>query len=118
MRKAVSLVVIFVFIVVFAGCATLPMDSNIDKPVSMTKMEDTAVKTFSSNTKAFWIFWGAAPISLPTVDGVVTPHVSGHSGVQNLKITTQYSLIDLIVTSVTQGIITMRTVTIEGEIYD
>ncbi len=117
MRKIVSSVVVFMFIVV-AGCATLPMESNIDKPVNMTKVKDEKASVFVSNQKALWLFWGAFPISLPTVDGVLAPQVSGHTGVQNLKVTTESGFLDLVVTALTQGILMMRTVTIQGEVYD
>ncbi len=118
MRKIVSSVVILAFIIIFAGCATLPLDSNLDKPVSMSEMKDTQGKTFVSNNKAVWLFWGLTPLSLPTIDGVVLPQVSGHAGVQNLKITTESGFVDHVVTILTQGIIMMRTVRIEGEVYD
>ncbi len=118
MRKIVSSVVVLMFIVVFVGCATLPMESNIDKPVSMTEVKDEKASVFVSNQKALWLFWGAFPVSLPTVDGVLAPQVSGHTGVQNLKVTTESGFIDLVVTILTDGILTMRTVTIQGEVYD
>lgn len=118
MRKIVSSVVVLTFIIIFAGCATLPLESNLDKPVNMTDGKNAQVRTFVSNSKAIWIFWGLAPISLPTVDGVLMPQVSGHAGVQNLKITTESGFIDHVVTILTQGILVMRTVTIEGEVYD
>ena len=75
MRKAVLSVVVLTFIIIFAGCATLPLESNLDKPVNMTG-KNAQVKTFVSNSKAIWIFWGLAPISLPTVDEVVMPKAS------------------------------------------
>lgn len=118
MRKIVSSLVVFMFIVVLAGCATLPMESNMDKPVSMTEVKDETASTFVSNNKALWLFWGAFPISLPTVDGVLINQVSGHTGVQNLKITTESGFLDLVVTALTNGILTMRSVTIQGEVYD
>ena len=118
MRKIVSSTVVLAFIIIFAGCATLPLDSNLDKPVDMTDGKNAQVRTFVSNNKAVWIFWGLAPLSLPTVDGVVLPQVSGHAGVQNLKITTESGFVDHVVTILTQGILMMRTVRIEGEVYD
>ncbi len=48
MRKIVSSVVVFMFIVVFVGCATLPIESNLDKPVNMTKVKDEKASVFVS----------------------------------------------------------------------
>ena len=118
MRKIVLSVVVLTFIIIFAGCATLPLESNLDKSVNMADGKNAQVKTFVSNNKAIWIFWGLAPLSLPTIDGVVLPQVSGHTGVQNLKITTESGFIDHVVTILTQGILMMRTVRVEGEVYD
>ena len=118
MRKTLTVVSVLTLIVVFAGCATLKMESDMDKTVSMTKVKNTAVKTFSTESRAIWLFWGAIPVSVPTVDGVIVQHVSGHSGVQNLKITTQYDILDLFVSSATSGLVNMRKVIIEGEVFD
>ena len=117
MRKVIATVVFLVFVIGMVGCATIPMESNIDKPVSMTDMNKAPAKNFVSANKAIWLFWGLIPVALPEVDGVIVPEITGHNGVQNMKITTQYDVIDLIVTALTDGILTMRTVTIEGEVY-
>lgn len=118
MRKIVSSIIVLTFLIAFVGCATLPLESNIDKPVNMTKVKDEKAGVFVSNNRALWLFWGAIPLSVPTVDGVLSAQVPGHAGVQNLKITTESGFIDLVVTFLTQGILTMRPVTIQGEVYD
>ena len=118
MRKVITTVVFFVIIIGIVGCATLPMESNLDRPVSMTDMKETPVKSFTSENKAIWLFWGLISIAVPEVDGVLVPEMAGHNGVQNMKITTESDVIDLIVTIFTDGVVTMRTVTIEGEVYD
>ena len=118
MRKAIATVIIFVFAIGIVGCAAIPMQSNLDKPVSMTDMNETPVKNFVSENKAIWLFWGLIPVAVPELDGVIVPEIAGHNGIQNMKITTAYDFIDLVVTALTDGIVTMRTVTVEGEIYD
>ncbi len=100
------------------GCATLTLDSNLDKPVSMTKGRGTQVKTFVMQKQAIWLFWGLIPISVPKVDDVVGAEVSGHAGVQNLKIKTEYTLLNWFLGAVTQGVIYSQTITIEGQVYD
>jgi len=118
MKKIISSIIVLIFLIAFVGCATLPMESNMDKPVSMTKVKDEVARVFVSNNKALWLFWGAIPLSVPTVDGVLSTQIPGHAGVQNLKITTESGFIDLVVTILTDGILTMRSVTIQGEVYD
>jgi hypothetical protein len=118
MRKVIAAVISFVFVIGIVGCATLPMESNLDKPVSMTDMKETPVKDFTSASKAIWLFWGLIPVVLPEVDGIIVPEMVGHNGIQNMKITTEYDFIDFVVTALTDGVVTMRTVTIQGEVYD
>ena len=118
MRKVLIPIVALAFAIAFIGCSTLPFESNLGKPVSMTKIEDTPTTSFAQTTKALWLFWGLAPLSLPTVDQVAGPAVADHTGVQNLKITTKTEVLDFIVTTLANGIVTMRTVIIEGEVYD
>lgn len=118
MRKIAVSIVVLALVIVFAGCATLPMRSRLDKPVSMTQMTNAHGKYFSEEKQAFWLFWGLAPLIIPEIDDVIGPEVSGHRGVQNLKITTQYTPIDFIINALTSGILYPRTITIEGEVYD
>jgi len=116
-RTAISIVVLGFFIV-FAGCATLPLESRLDKPVSMTGMSDITVKSFAVEKQAFWLFWGLTPLIVPKVDEVVGVEASSHAGVQNLKITTEYTFLDYVISWFTGGFLHSRTVTIEGEVYD
>lgn len=118
MRRISVIVAAFALVVMFVGCAVLPMESNIKKPVSMTDMGGNPVKSFSQTSKALWFFWGAMPFSLPTVDQVVGPEVADYAGVQNLKITMSDELLDMIITGLTGSIVVVRTVKIEGQVYE
>lgn len=118
MRKVAVSVVAFALAIVVTGCATIPLESDLEKPVSMTDMKGTPAQTFASKSKAIWLFWGLIPLSVPTVDGVVGPAVADHAGVQNLMITTEADGLDVIAWILTNGILSMRTVTIEGQAYD
>jgi len=118
MRKVIVTIVSLVFIIGAVGCSTLPMNSSLDKPVSMTKVSETPVKAFVSQSKAIWLFWGYHPLVMPTIDGIIAPELTGHSGLQNLKITTEYDLVDMLINYLTVGIVNLRTLTVQGEIYD
>lgn len=118
MRKSVTMAVALALVIGIFGCATIPMESNLEKPVSMTNMKGTPAQTFESESKAIWLFWGLVPLSVPTIDQVAGPEAADHAGVQNLKITTEDDALDVIVWILTNGILTMRTITIEGQTYD
>jgi hypothetical protein len=118
MRKIVVSIAALALVIVVTGCATIPMESNVGKPVSMTNMKGTPAQNFESKSKAIWLFWGLVTLSVPTVDEVVGPAVADHAGVQNLKITMESEALDIIADILTDGILIMRTVTIEGQAYD
>ncbi len=100
------------------GCATLTLESDLNKPVSMTKGRGTQVKTFVIQRQAIWLFWGLIPISVPKIDDIAGAEVASHSGIQNLKIKTEYTLLNWFLGAVTQGVIYSQTITIEGQVYD
>jgi len=109
-----SLIILFAFV----GCATLPLESNLEKPISMTKVSSSQSNQFAVTKQALWLFWGAIPIAVPTVDEVVGPMVADHAGVQNVKITTEYGFINFLISSITSGVLYSQTVTIQGSVYD
>ncbi len=116
--KALLIPVVLVIMIAFVGCASLPMQSNLQKPVSMSKVKDVQGSDFIVTKQALWLFWGAIPLSVPAVDDVVGPMVADHAGVQNLKITTEYNFINFVLAALTQGVIYSQTVTIQGKVFD
>ncbi|MBM3235056.1 hypothetical protein FJZ31_02030 [Candidatus Poribacteria bacterium] len=84
----------------------------------MTKMTDSPSEYFVVHKHAFWLFGGLIPVSLPEVDEVVGRMVVNNAGVQNLKITTELSLFDFLLSALTSGVIYSQSVIIEGEAYD
>jgi len=116
--KIMLILVVLVLIVAFVGCATLPLESSLQKPVSMTQMKNAQGNQFAVTKQALWLFWGLVPISVPKVDEVVGPVVADHEGVQNLKITTEYTFINFLIGAITQGVLYSQTVTIQGTVYD
>ena len=114
----VLVIITLTLVIGVVGCATLPMESNLEKTVSMTQMTDAQGKTFVVHKHAFWLLGGLFPLSLPEIDEVVGSVVADHDGVQNLKITTKFTFLDFLLSGLTGGIIYSRSVIIEGEVYD
>jgi len=117
MRKAEAVIALALIITV-VGCATIPIESKMKKPVSMTKMKDTQVKHFVVQKQVFWAFWGLVPLRQPKIDKVIEREVADHTGVQNLKVTAKHSLANYIVTLMTISFIHSKTIVIDGEVYD
>ena len=61
--------------------------------------------------------WGLVPLSVPEIDDVVGPRVADRAGVQNLETEPKLNIVDSLVTVLTLGIITSRTISISGEVY-
>lgn len=115
--KIISTILVLFTVLAFVGCATLPMESKLQKPVSMTKVTESQNQQFAVTKQALWLFWGAIPINIPTVDEVVGPMVADHEGVQDLKITTEYGFINFLISAVTSGVLLSATVTVQGTVY-
>lgn len=114
----ISILIITILLAVsFIGCATLPLESNLQKPVAMTQISNSKGNDFIVTKHALWLFWGLIPISVPSVDEVIGPRVADYEGVQNLKIIMEYGFIDFLLSAVTSGVIYSQTVTIQGKVY-
>lgn len=118
MRKMIAFAVALTLIIGVVGCATIKMESDLEKPVSMTSMRGTPVRDFVVNTRAIWLFWGLVDLSVPEFDQMIGPYAADRAGIQKLEIKTQYGFLDLVVTGLTDGIITMRTIKIQGQVFD
>jgi len=115
--KVAMIIITILLVVSFVGCATLPLESNLQKPVAMNKLSGSDGNDFVVTKQALWLFWGLIPISVPNVDEVVGPKVADHEGVQNLKITTEFGFINVLLSAVTSGVLYSQTVTIQGKVY-
>ena len=115
--KAFIIIIGILLIVSFVGCATLPLESNLQKPVAMTQISNSRGNDFVVTKHALWLFWGLISVSVPNVDEIIGPRVADYEGVQNLKITTQYGFVDFLLSAVTSGVIYSQTVTIQGKVY-
>ncbi len=117
MRRLLGIMLASMTLLCLTGCATLRFESTLTKDVSMTQTSYSYSRDFYVQRRALWLFWGIVPLSRPEVDEVVGGQISGSERVQNLKITTKYTLLDFLISGLTSGIVTSRKVVIEGEVY-
>ena len=118
MKKRIVCIITLAFVIGIAGCAVLPMESNLKKPVSMSQETEKRGESFVVNKRCFWLVGGIAPLMVPEIDELIGSKAVERSGIQNLKITTQFDVIDIIINVATSGIIYSRSITVEGEAYD
>jgi hypothetical protein len=117
MRRLLVITLATMILLGLTGCAALRFESTLTKDVSMTQTSYSYSRDFYVQRRALWLFWGIIPLSTPEVDEVVGSQISGSERVQNLKITTKYTLLDFLISGLTSGIVTSRKVVIEGEVY-
>jgi hypothetical protein len=117
MRRLLVITLATMILLGLTGCAALRFESTLTKDVSMTQTSYSYSRDFYVQRRALWLFWGIVPLSTPEVDEVVGGQISGSERVQNLKITTKYTLLDFLISGLTSGIVTSRKVVIEGEVY-
>ena len=118
MRKVFVSVVALALVIALIGCATVPVKSNLNKTVSLTDMKGNSVRSFNVRYRAVWLLWGAMPLNVPEIDVVIGSHVADRTGVQNLKVEPKFDIIDIVATVLTLGVVTAKTVSISGEVYD
>jgi len=118
MRKTLVSVVALALVIIFTGCATLPVRSKLDKTVSLTNMRGSSVRDFNIKYRAVWLLWGVMPLNVPEIDAVIGSNVAEREGVQNLKVEPKFNIVDGLVTVLTLGIVTTKTISISGEVYN
>ena len=118
MRRILISIFALALVIFFTSCATVPMKSKLDKTVSLTSMKGASIRSFDVRQRAIWLLWGAIPLNVPKVDQVVGPRVEDRTGIQNLKVQPKINIVDTLVTVLTVGIVTTKTISISGEVYD
>ncbi|MFO7637892.1 MAG: hypothetical protein R6X14_01100 [bacterium] len=95
-----------VLFVTMPGCATLYVDAPPGRDVKLLARETPPSTVFS--TKAWFFLWGLVPSDIGTAE-----HIS-RLGLDAVKVKSQTSIVDWLISAVTGGIVMPRTVIIEG----
>jgi hypothetical protein len=69
---------------------------------------------FRRSEKAVFLLWGLVAASQPSLQRALGGQVTGAQSVANLRIEVRSRLVDVLVTGLTAGLVTPRTVTFEG----
>jgi hypothetical protein len=96
-------------VVLFAalpGCATLYVDAPAGRDVKLLARETPPSTVFS--TKAWYFLWGLVPADIGTAEHISQLRLDG------VRVKTQMSFVDGLITYLTGGIVMPRTVIIEG----
>lgn len=100
------------------GCAMSFDSSHLGVPVTMASAATSSATgtPFHVNRHPVFIGWGAFTVSNPNLEDVLAGQVGNGAAVTNLKIHVHARWTDLLVTAITFGVFSPRTVTFEGTV--
>jgi protein-S-isoprenylcysteine O-methyltransferase Ste14 len=100
------------------GCAMSFDSSHLGVPVTMAgaAASQTAGTPFRVNRHPVFMGWGLITLGSPNLEDVLAGQVANGAGVTNLKIRVRARWTDLLVTGLTFGLFSPRTVTFEGTV--
>jgi hypothetical protein len=98
------------------GCALQFNSRSLGVPVTMTAAAGQGVPgdTFTVTTHAVWLFWGLASGKQPSLLQTLAGQLGAGTGVNNLSIRARMRWSDVLVTALTLGIVSTRSVTYSG----
>lgn len=100
------------------GCAMSFDSSHLGVPVTMASAatSQTTGTPFHVNRHPVFMGWGLITLGAPNLEDVLAGQVANGAGVTNLKIRVRARWTDLLVTGLTFGLFSPRTVTFEGTV--
>jgi hypothetical protein len=99
-----------------SGCAMTFDATGLGVPTSMAESARTPPRgaPFSVTKRPVYLLWGLAAASRPNVEDVLAGQVGNGARVANLRIKVRARWSDLLVTVLTAGLVSPRSVTFEG----
>ena len=98
------------------GCALTFDSTRLGVPVTMAGPAQVAPAgtPFQVTRHPVFVVWGAFTVSPPGLEDVIAGQVGAGAGVANLRIRVRARWSDLLITTLTAGLFSPRTVTFEG----
>ena len=101
-----------------SACSMTFDGSKLGVPVTMGSKAGAPAKgqPFKVSSGSLWVLWGAVPVKKPSLREPLGSQLVGGQSIEDVKITVGSRWYDVLVSVVTLGLITPRTVTLEGVI--
>jgi hypothetical protein len=98
------------------GCALSFDATQLGVPATMASAAQTPAEgtPFRVNRHPVFIGWGAFTVGAPRIEDVIAGQVGTGGGVAQLRIKVRARWSDLLITALTAGLFSPRTVTVEG----
>lgn len=100
------------------GCAMTFDGSKLGVPITMgSKAGSPAVgQHFKVSSGSIWVLWGSVPVKKPSLREPLGTQLVGGQSIEDVRITVHSKWYDVLFSVITLGIVTPRTVTLEGTI--
>ena len=102
------------------GCALSFDSTHLGVPVTMAGAAQTPAEgtPFQVNRHPVFAAWGAFTVGAPRLEDVVAGQLGTGAGVAQLRIKVRARWSDLLITALTAGLFSPRTVTLEGVVVE
>jgi hypothetical protein len=125
-KKAFATLAVLAFPLLTAGCYKMDVDARGLQPhlyMSGHQAAPTELQTagtFDIEARQGWLLWGLSPLRSPDIESLVAEEVRlrGGSGVASTTITTENTFVDGLLSALTLGIYSRRTIRVEGVIVE
>ncbi|MBS4015628.1 MAG: hypothetical protein KGZ86_04250 [Candidatus Latescibacteria bacterium] len=92
---------------VFAGCMTVKVVAPPGQDITL--LTEAEATSFKMTKRAIFLLYGLIPISNNTTDDMLAKY-----NLENVRVTTEFDIIDWLISGVTSGLVVTKSVTIEG----
>jgi len=102
------------------GCALSFDSTQLGVPVTMAGPAQTPAEgtPFRVSRHPVFVVWGAFTVGAPRIEDVIAGQVGSGAGVAQLRIKVRARWGDLLITALTAGLFSPRTVTVEGVVVE
>jgi hypothetical protein len=116
MTRAIATLILTGLILANAGCAVLRAEADSSKPVLLNNPDRVPTRShFRADGVNVFFLWGLAGNDNRAINDALLKEAGDARGLVNVRVATYSSVLDLIVTSLTAGIIVPKSFTIEGD---
>jgi len=104
------------FVLGTSACVQTFDSVKLGVPVSLAESTDTPVAgdSFRITKHPVWFLWGMIPAGQPKLEDVLAGQLGTGSRLTNVRIRQRMELLDLLITVITVGMASTRSVTFEG----
>ena len=120
-RRPLFRIVIALTLVLASGACALSYDATtlgIPATLSSSAAEPAQGEHFEVTTRAVWGFWGLLPLSKPDIQKALAHQVGDARSVADIKIKSKARISDILITAITLGLLSTRSVTVEGTVVE